>query len=68
MLVTGATSGIGLATALQLARTGWDVVATARTTTRADTVHAAAAGPRRPPLLGSLPLGLALGWGRRPRT
>lgn len=43
VLVTGANSGIGLVTCLELAAAGWDVVGTARTQERADLLHAAAA-------------------------
>jgi short-subunit dehydrogenase len=41
-LVTGATSGIGLATVLELARRGFRTVGTARSTAKADLVQAAA--------------------------
>jgi short-subunit dehydrogenase len=41
-LVTGATSGIGLATVVELARRGFRTVGTARSTAKADLVHAAA--------------------------
>ena len=43
VVVTGANSGIGLATALELARVGYDVIGTARTRQKADRLHAAAA-------------------------
>ncbi|MDF2992422.1 MAG: dehydrogenase with different specificity [Microbacterium sp.] len=42
-LVTGTSSGIGLHTAVGLARTGVEVIATVRDTTRADALRAAAA-------------------------
>jgi NAD(P)-dependent dehydrogenase (short-subunit alcohol dehydrogenase family) len=41
-LVTGATSGIGLATVLELARRGFRTVGTARSSAKADVVHRAA--------------------------
>ena len=43
VLVTGANSGIGLATVLELAGAGYDVVGTARTADKAELVSAAAA-------------------------
>jgi len=43
VLVTGANSGIGLATVLELARRGWRAVGSARSETKADTVAKAAA-------------------------
>jgi NAD(P)-dependent dehydrogenase (short-subunit alcohol dehydrogenase family) len=42
VLVTGASSGIGLATALHLARLGFDVLASVRTEDKLDRVHDAA--------------------------
>jgi NAD(P)-dependent dehydrogenase (short-subunit alcohol dehydrogenase family) len=42
VLVTGANSGIGLATCLELAGAGWDVVGTARSPEKALRVHEAA--------------------------
>ncbi|WP_025157722.1 SDR family oxidoreductase [Leifsonia aquatica] len=42
-LVTGTSTGIGLETAIALARSGWDVVATVRDVSRADRLHDAAA-------------------------
>jgi NAD(P)-dependent dehydrogenase (short-subunit alcohol dehydrogenase family) len=42
VLVTGANSGIGLSTCLELARAGYDVVGTVRTDDKAETVEAAA--------------------------
>ncbi len=42
VLVTGTSSGIGLATAVAAARAGWTVVATLRDTGRADRLRAAA--------------------------
>ncbi len=42
VVVTGANSGIGLATALELARVGYDVVGTARTQAKADVLLEAA--------------------------
>lgn len=48
-VVTGASSGIGAATAARLARTGWDVVIGARRTDRLKEV-AAATGARALPL------------------
>ena len=42
VVVTGANSGIGLATALELAAHGYDVIATARTAEKADLIRAAA--------------------------
>jgi NAD(P)-dependent dehydrogenase (short-subunit alcohol dehydrogenase family) len=38
VLVTGATSGIGLATVLELGQRGWQVIATARTTQKAESL------------------------------
>lgn len=43
-IVTGTSSGIGLHTAIGLARSGVDVVATVRDTSRADALRAAASG------------------------
>jgi NAD(P)-dependent dehydrogenase (short-subunit alcohol dehydrogenase family) len=43
VLLTGANSGIGLATALELAGAGYDVVGSTRTAEKAEVVHAAAA-------------------------
>jgi NAD(P)-dependent dehydrogenase (short-subunit alcohol dehydrogenase family) len=43
VVVTGANSGIGLATALELARVGYDVIGTARTEAKARHLHDAAA-------------------------
>src|SRR5690348_13450098 len=53
VLVTGATSGIGLATALELARAGFRVTGTARTPEKAQALRdtAAAAGWRIEPLV-----------------
>ena len=42
VLVTGANSGIGLTTCLEMAAAGWDVVGSARTTERAAVLHRAA--------------------------
>ena len=42
VLVTGANSGIGLVTCLELAGSGWDVIGSARTPERAALVHEAA--------------------------
>ena len=42
VLVTGANSGIGLVTCLEMAGAGWDVVGSARTAERAALVHQAA--------------------------
>src|SRR4051794_31014614 len=42
VVVTGANSGIGLATALELAGAGFDVIGTARSPGKADTLHSAA--------------------------
>ena len=42
VLVTGANSGIGLATALELAGAGWDVVGSVRSAEKAETVAGAA--------------------------
>lgn len=42
-LVTGTSTGIGLETAIALARSGWDVVATVRDVSRADRLRDAAA-------------------------
>lgn len=42
VLVTGANSGIGLVTCLELAGAGWDVIGSARTAERAARVHEAA--------------------------
>lgn len=42
VVVTGANSGIGLTTALQLAGRGYDVIGTVRSTSKADVVAAAA--------------------------
>ncbi|MFD9357922.1 SDR family NAD(P)-dependent oxidoreductase [Streptomyces sp. NPDC060031] len=44
VMVTGATGGIGAATALRLAGLGWDVIGTARNQDKADALLAAAAG------------------------
>ncbi len=43
VVVTGANSGIGLATALELAGAGYDVFGTVRSKTKADDLHATAA-------------------------
>ncbi|RKT09606.1 short-subunit dehydrogenase [Streptomyces sp. 1114.5] len=43
VLITGTSSGIGLATAVAAARSGWHVIATMRDTTKADALLAAAA-------------------------
>ncbi|MEW1905452.1 SDR family oxidoreductase [Streptomyces sp. NPDC086147] len=43
VMVTGATSGLGLATALRLASVGYEVIATARSDHQADRLRAAAA-------------------------
>src|SRR5438034_7139956 len=43
VLVTGANSGIGLATVLELARRGWRTIGSARSEAKADTVAKAAA-------------------------
>nr|WP_253267657.1 SDR family NAD(P)-dependent oxidoreductase [Streptomyces asoensis] len=43
MVVTGATGGIGAATALRLAGLGWDVIGTARNQEKADLLVSAAA-------------------------
>ncbi|HET7529570.1 MAG TPA: SDR family NAD(P)-dependent oxidoreductase, partial [Mycobacteriales bacterium] len=42
VVVTGANSGIGLATALELAAAGYDVIGTARSQDKADVLHEAA--------------------------
>ncbi|HET6816160.1 MAG TPA: SDR family oxidoreductase [Mycobacteriales bacterium] len=42
VVVTGANSGIGLATALELATAGYDVIGTARSQDKADVLHEAA--------------------------
>lgn len=42
VVVTGANSGIGLATAVELARAGYDVIGTARTADKAERLHEAA--------------------------
>lgn len=42
VLVTGANAGLGLATCLELARRGFDVVGTVRSDAKAELVHAAA--------------------------
>ncbi|MFI6006339.1 SDR family NAD(P)-dependent oxidoreductase [Streptomyces sp. NPDC051366] len=44
VVVTGATGGIGAATAVRLAGLGWDVIGTARSQAKADVLVAAAAG------------------------
>lgn len=44
VVVTGANSGIGRATALELARSGYDVIGTARTAAKAEALHDAAGG------------------------
>ncbi|ARP73365.1 oxidoreductase [Streptomyces pluripotens] len=44
VLITGASSGIGLAAAVACARTGWTVVATMRDLRKADALREAAAG------------------------
>ncbi|MGX1885747.1 SDR family NAD(P)-dependent oxidoreductase [Streptomyces sp. NPDC055287] len=44
VVVTGATGGIGAATALRLAGLGWDVIGTARSQDKADALVVAAAG------------------------
>ncbi|WP_018215856.1 SDR family NAD(P)-dependent oxidoreductase [Salinispora vitiensis] len=43
VLITGTSSGIGLATAIACARAGWTTVATMRDTTKAEALNAAAA-------------------------
>jgi NAD(P)-dependent dehydrogenase (short-subunit alcohol dehydrogenase family) len=43
VLITGANSGIGLVTALELAASGWQVIGTARSADKADRLTAAAA-------------------------
>lgn len=43
MLVTGANSGIGLATVVEAARRGYDVIGSVRSNAKADTLHKAAA-------------------------
>lgn len=43
VLITGTSSGIGLATAIAAARAGWTTIATMRNLTRADSLRAAAA-------------------------
>jgi NAD(P)-dependent dehydrogenase (short-subunit alcohol dehydrogenase family) len=43
VVVTGANSGIGLATALELSTSGYDVIGTARSQDKADVLHEAAA-------------------------
>ena len=42
VVVTGANSGIGLATAIELAQAGYDVIGTARSQDKADVLHDAA--------------------------
>ena len=42
VVITGANSGIGLITALELAGAGYDVIGTARTKDKADSIVAAA--------------------------
>src|SRR3954466_8566399 len=42
VLITGTSSGIGLATAVAAARSGWHVIATMRDTARAGALEAAA--------------------------
>jgi NAD(P)-dependent dehydrogenase (short-subunit alcohol dehydrogenase family) len=46
VLVTGANSGIGLASALRLARRGWDVYGSVRSEAKADALRAAAKDAR----------------------
>ncbi|MEU3549974.1 hypothetical protein [Streptomyces longwoodensis] len=43
----GATGGIGAATVLRLAHSGWDMIAAARSQEKADVLVAAAAGRSR---------------------
>src|SRR4051794_10800956 len=43
VVVTGANSGIGLTTAVELAAAGYDVIGTARSQEKADALHEAAA-------------------------
>ncbi|MEO7555181.1 MAG: SDR family oxidoreductase [Acidimicrobiales bacterium] len=43
VLVTGANSGLGLATALEVARRGYDVIGSVRSEAKADVLHQAAA-------------------------
>jgi NAD(P)-dependent dehydrogenase (short-subunit alcohol dehydrogenase family) len=59
VLVTGANSGIGLATTLSLARRGWETWGTVRSEDKADTLDAAAAEARVGELVHSLVLDVA---------
>ncbi len=48
VVVTGANSGIGLVTVLELAAAGYDVIGTVRSEDKAQTVAEAAAEPAAP--------------------